>query len=112
MNRWLLNAIVVGAVTVGYVAWRAPGDLVWDDSPAVVDNVAAGLGLSLDHVRERQFWRTVCVAPFRAVYGDGYRPLNTVLSRLGTAYCGADSRAPMGLLVFNGFILGLLAVTY
>src|SRR5437016_1244861 len=112
MNRLLLDAALLAAVTLGYVAWRAPGDLVWDDSPAVLDNINAGQPLSLDAFGRRSFMQSICVNPFRRVWDDGYRPLNTTLSRLGTAYCGASPRAPVGLLVFNGILLGLLAVVY
>src|SRR5437879_484407 len=104
MKRLPLDVILLVAVTVGYVAWRAPGDLVWDDSPAVVDNLTTGSKFSPEKFAQREFVQSVWVNPFRGVYGDGYRPLSTVLSRLGITYCGASSRAPIGLLLFNGLV--------
>jgi hypothetical protein len=108
----LRDALLLVVVAAGYVAWRAPGDLVWDDTPAVLNNIHSERMLTLEDWDTRHFRRTVLVDPFRQVYGDGYRPLNTTVSRLGMAYCGTSSRAPVGLLMVNGVLMGLLTVVY
>lgn len=111
MRPWLSSASLLLAVTAAYVAWRAPGDLVWDDSPAILRNIGKGWLTPQDALGDPHYWQLM-VNPYRRVFSDGYRPLNATLARLGAAWCGASPRAPVGLLILNGLIVGLLAVAY
>jgi hypothetical protein len=110
-NSRLRAVLLVLAVAAAYVAWRAPGDLVWDDTPAVLRNIADGRLTVEDSFADPLFWELL-VDPWRRAFSDGYRPLNAMVARFGRAWCASSPRAPIGLLVINGIVAGLLAHAY
>ncbi|MBI1900166.1 MAG: hypothetical protein HYS13_03490 [Planctomycetia bacterium] len=109
---WRHDVLLFLAVALGYVAWRAPGELVWDDSLAVCENADPKTGESLDRFDRPGFLAGIWNRDFGGLHVDGYRPLNWAVRRIGSALCHEWPGAGMALAVFNGVVAGLLAVSF
>lgn len=98
-------------VAAGFLAWRWPGELVWDDTPVVCANRYSGATPQY-RFEDPQFFRTVWEDAFGAVHIDGYRPLSWAMRRFGAACLEHDNRAAKGFLLLNSLLAGALAVSF
>jgi hypothetical protein len=108
---WRRPAVwLFAAAALAYLAWRVPGDLVWDDSPTVCENLYARPGPPAVSFDDPRFWRSLWEQDFGSLHPDGYRPLSWVGRRIGMACQAASPRwAPAGFLALNAAVAGLLA---
>jgi hypothetical protein len=97
-------------VATVYLAWRAPGDLVWDDSPTVANNHLTPTRMPQVCFGDADFWGAMAREDFGAFHPDGYRPLSWMMRRLGVACEAATPWATAIFLVLNAVVAGLLAV--
>lgn len=107
---WRFHAALFLIVAVGFIAWRWPGELVWDDTPAVCDNRFSDRPAY--SFQDPHFLRTVWNDAFGAVHLDGYRPLSWAIRRFGVAALEHDDRAAKGFLLVNGLLAGALSVSF
>jgi hypothetical protein len=107
--RWT-SLVLFFVVALGYTAWRAPGDLIWDDSPTVLANLYTEPDGPLISFADPHFFRSMWEQDFGVVHIDGYRPLNWALRRLALSCQVASGWAPVGLVALNAVLAGLLAV--
>lgn len=98
------------AVFGAYLLWRSPGDLVWDDSPSVCENVYELNGRY--SFSSPQLLSAIFREAFGQVNPDGYRPLNWVVRRLGLACFPDPAASTLPFLLINGALAGCLAVSF
>lgn len=113
LPRWFTPTAVIILVGLAYLAWRAPGQFVWDDSPTLCKNEFPEPGVASDPLDPRlsDGWKNG--AEFRRTHPDGYRPLSWTLRRIGQAgHAAAPKTTRIGLLLLNGLIAGLLALAH
>jgi hypothetical protein len=109
-SRWPTSLVLFAVVALGYTAWRAPGDLVWDDTPTVLANLYTAPSGPIISFADPYFLRSMWRQDFGAVHVDGYRPLNWAVRRVSLAIQAGSAWAPAGFLALNAVLAGLLAV--
>jgi hypothetical protein len=95
---------------IGFVLWRAPIDLVWDDSPTVSANLYPPDGGPTYSLDDPHFYPALWHEVFGHLQMDGYRPFNWALRRLGAAAHAKFAWASEAFLGLNAVLVGLLAV--
>jgi hypothetical protein len=111
-SRLCQDGLLLLVVSVGYIAWRSPADVIWDDSLAICENVEPGGGISHDSFADPAFFTALWRRDFGSLHLDGYRPLNWVIRRIGSAWHHDSASAGGFLVVLNGLLAGLLAVSF
>ncbi len=106
-SRWPTTLLLFFAVALGYAAWRAPGSLVWDDTPTVLGNLHTAPVVSF---ADPNFLPLLWRQDFGAVHIDGYRPLNWAVRRVALVFQADSPWAPAGFVALNAVLAGLLAV--
>ncbi len=109
-SRWPTGLVLFAVVGLGYTAWRAPGDLVWDDTPTVLANLYTAPSGPLVSFANPDFLAALWRQDFGAVHIDGYRPLSWAMRRIGPACQASSEWAPAGFVALNAVVAGLLAV--
>ena len=85
-RRSLRSSVVLFLVAaIGFVLWRAPINLVWDDSPTVSANLYPPDGGPTYSLDDPRFYPALWHEVFGHLQMDGYRPFNWALRRLGAA---------------------------
>lgn len=113
-SAWQQNVALGLCVAALYFAWRYPGELVWDDTPAVAQHLYGDHhGAAPTSLADPAFYRAIWREEFGAVNVDGYRPLNWTVRRVGAAcFSSPDSGARLLFVALNAVIAGLSAVVY
>ncbi|MFO0928150.1 MAG: hypothetical protein U0736_14115 [Gemmataceae bacterium] len=113
LPRWLAPAVVVVLVGLVYIAWRAPGQFVWDDSPTLCENEFPEPGVAIDPLTPHLSDRWKYGDEFGRTHPDGYRPLSWMMRRIGQAgHAAAPATTRVGLLLLNALVAGLLALAH
>ena len=110
--RWPTSLVLSLAVALGYSAWRAPGDLVWDDTPTMLANLYTAPSGPVISFADPDFLRNLWRQDFGAVHVDGYRPLSWAMRRIGLACQASSEWAPAWFVALNAVLAGLLAVAF
>jgi hypothetical protein len=108
--RWWRQNLVLFLLAAGaFLVWRAPGDLVWDDSPTLCANLYPPGGGPVYSLDDPHFWPDVWTEVFGHLQPDGYRPFNWTMRRFGVALYGKFPHATAVFLALNAILVGLLA---
>jgi hypothetical protein len=108
-TQWRTSLILFLVVALGYTGWRAPGDLVWDDTPTVLANLYTAPSGPVISFADPNFLQNLWRQDFGAVHVDGYRPLSWAVRRIGLSFQASTEWAPAGFVALNAVLAGLLA---
>lgn len=105
-----IAVILFLGVTLAYILWRAPGDLIWDDSPTICADRYPQLGARATGPAASTAFSIIVREEFSTVRIDGFRPLSWTVRRLALACYAVTPAAAPAFLVLNGLLAGALAV--
>jgi hypothetical protein len=109
---WRSSLALFLVAAIGFALWRAPGDLVWDDSPTVCANLYPPDGGPTYSLDDPHFLPAIWHEVFGHLQMDGYRPFNWSLRRVGAAAYVRFAWATEAFLALNAVLVGLLAVAF
>ncbi len=110
MPRRYLSILLFLGVTLGYIIWRAPADLIWDDSPTICADRYSDTNVPADSLAAPHLLHAILTQEFGGLRVDGYRPLSWTVRRLALACHETTPAASTYFLLLNGVLAGLLAV--